>query len=148
MVIYTLQLCLYITSHTYVHITITLLYAFSAVHYCRLPVSTFIQFLPIPELIPFRLTPQIRNLLRPHSEGGQLRSCMVHSLRALRNSPDLLLCTMDIFVREPTLDWKVCVVSIAAGFKCVCSDRAIATRLECVCTYVVIVECVYVCTCM
>ena len=66
------------------------------------------QFLPIPELMPFRLTPQITNLLLPHSESGQLRSCMVHTLRALRNSPDLLINTMDIFVKEPSLDWKVC----------------------------------------
>ena len=33
---------------------------------------------------------------------------MVHTLRALRNSPELLLNTMDVFVKEPSLDWKVC----------------------------------------
>jgi len=67
-----------------------------------------VQFLPFPELMPFRLTPQISHLLLPHSESGQLRSCMVHTLRALRNSPELLLNTMDVFVKEPSLDWKVC----------------------------------------
>jgi DNA-dependent protein kinase catalytic subunit len=69
--------------------------------------GTATQFLPFPELMPFRLTPQITNLLLPHSEGGQLRSCMTHVLRALRNCPDLLLATMDIFVKEPLLDWRV-----------------------------------------
>ena len=67
-----------------------------------------VQFLHFPELMPFRLTPQISHLLLPHSESGQLRSCMVHTLRALRNSPELLLNTMDVFVKEPSLDWKVC----------------------------------------
>ena len=67
-----------------------------------------VQFLPFPELMPFRLTPQISHLLLPHLESGQLRSCMVHTLRALRNSPELLLNTMDVFVKEPSLDWKVC----------------------------------------
>ena len=68
-----------------------------------------LKFLPFPELMPFRLTPQITNLILPHSERGQLRStsCMTHVLRALRNSPGLLLCTMDIFVKEPLVDWKV-----------------------------------------
>ena len=33
---------------------------------------------------------------------------MVHTLRALHNSPELLLNTMDVFVKEPSLDWKVC----------------------------------------
>ena len=69
-----------------------------------------VQFLPFPELMPFRLTPQISHLLLPHSESGQLRSCMVHTLRALRNSPELLLNTMDVFVKEPSLDWKVCTL--------------------------------------
>ena len=58
--------------------------------------------------MPFRLTPQIINLLRPLTESGELRSCMIHTMRALRYSPDLLLNTMDVFVKEPSLDWKVC----------------------------------------
>ena len=69
--------------------------------------GTATQFLPIPELIPFRLTPQIVNLFSPPSESGQLRSCMVHVMRALRQSPYLLLNTMEVFVKEPSLDWKV-----------------------------------------
>lgn len=68
-----------------------------------------LQFLPIPELLPFRMTPQVTNLLLPHQELGQLRSCMVHVMRALRNSPTTILNTMDVFVKEPSLDWKVCL---------------------------------------
>ena len=65
------------------------------------------KFLPIPELIPFRLTRQIRNIMMPLQEKGFIESTMIHSLRALRNNCDLLLATMDIFVKEPSVDWKV-----------------------------------------
>jgi len=80
-----------------------------------------LQFLPFPELMPFRLTPQIINLLRPLSESGELRSCMSHTLRALRFSPDTLLNTMDVFVKEPSLDWKVGLYTahIIIDFYCV-----------------------------
>ncbi|XP_064405997.1 DNA-dependent protein kinase catalytic subunit-like isoform X2 [Halichondria panicea] len=68
--------------------------------------GTATQFLPIPELIPFRLTPQVMNLLLPHKGHGLLRSCMVHTLRALRHSSAPLLNTMDVFVKEPHLEWQ------------------------------------------
>ncbi|KAK9971873.1 hypothetical protein ABG768_025216 [Culter alburnus] len=64
------------------------------------------QFLPVPELMPFRLTRQFMNLMRPMAESGLIQSVMVHSLRAFRDDPDLLLNTMDVFVKEPSLDWK------------------------------------------
>lgn len=65
------------------------------------------QFLPVPELMPFRLTQQLVNLMQPLRESGLIQSVMVHSLRAYRAEPDLLLNTMDVFVKEPLLDWKV-----------------------------------------
>ncbi|XP_069007483.1 DNA-dependent protein kinase catalytic subunit [Embiotoca jacksoni] len=64
------------------------------------------QFLPVPELMPFRLTPQFVNLMQPLKESGLIQGIMVHSLRAYRAEPDLLLNTMDVFVKEPLLDWK------------------------------------------
>lgn len=64
------------------------------------------QFLPIPELMPFRLTPQILNLMLPMKESGLIYITMVHGLRVFRLDPDLLLSTMDVFVKEPLLDWK------------------------------------------
>ncbi|MEQ2271556.1 hypothetical protein XENORESO_006021, partial [Xenotaenia resolanae] len=64
------------------------------------------QFLPVPELMPFRLTQQLVNLMKPLKESGLIQSTMVHSLRAYRAEPDLLLSTMDVFVKEPSLDWK------------------------------------------
>ncbi|GCB83506.1 hypothetical protein scyTo_0024276, partial [Scyliorhinus torazame] len=64
-------------------------------------------FLAVPELMPFRLTHQFLNLMLPMKESGLLYSTMVHGLRAFRLDPDLLLSTMDVFVKEPSLDWKV-----------------------------------------
>uniref|UniRef100_A0A8D3CWJ1 DNA-dependent protein kinase catalytic subunit n=1 Tax=Scophthalmus maximus TaxID=52904 RepID=A0A8D3CWJ1_SCOMX len=64
------------------------------------------QFLPVPELMPFRLTKQFVNLMQPLKESGLIQGVMVHSLRAFRAQPDLLLNTMDVFVKEPSLDWK------------------------------------------
>ncbi|XP_023688567.2 DNA-dependent protein kinase catalytic subunit isoform X1 [Paramormyrops kingsleyae] len=64
------------------------------------------QFLPVPEMMPFRLTRQFLNLMQPMHETDLIHSIMVHSLRAYRADPDLLLNTMDVFVKEPSLDWK------------------------------------------
>ncbi|XP_036089192.1 DNA-dependent protein kinase catalytic subunit [Rousettus aegyptiacus] len=64
------------------------------------------QFLPVPELMPFRLTRQFINLLLPMKETGVMYSVMVHALRAFRSHPDLLTTTMDVFVKEPSFDWK------------------------------------------
>ncbi|XP_024136141.1 DNA-dependent protein kinase catalytic subunit isoform X1 [Oryzias melastigma] len=64
------------------------------------------QFLAVPELMPFRLTQQFVNLMQPLKESGLIQSIMVHSLRAYRAEPDLLLNTMDVFIKEPCLDWK------------------------------------------
>ncbi|KAG9478931.1 hypothetical protein GDO78_012545 [Eleutherodactylus coqui] len=68
--------------------------------------GTATQFLPVPELMPFRLTRQIVNLMLPLKETGLFDSVMVHALRAYRTNPDLLISTMDVFVKEPSLDWK------------------------------------------
>ncbi|XP_056377813.1 DNA-dependent protein kinase catalytic subunit isoform X2 [Hyla sarda] len=68
--------------------------------------GTATQFLPVPELMPFRLTRQIINLMLPLKETGLFDSVMVHALRAFRRNPDLLISTMDVFVKEPSLDWK------------------------------------------
>lgn len=69
----------------------------------------FSQFLAVPELMPFRLTQQFVNLMQPLKESGLIQSIMAHSLRAYRAEPDLLLNTMDVFVKEPSLDWKVSI---------------------------------------
>ncbi|KAF5289822.1 hypothetical protein FQA39_LY14977 [Lamprigera yunnana] len=63
------------------------------------------QILPIPELVPFRLTPHLLNLLEPLNEQGLLQESMIHCLRAFRKNFDILLATISVFIKEPSLDW-------------------------------------------
>lgn len=57
--------------------------------------------------MPFRLTPQYLQLLNPLKEKGIYEATMVHTLSALQSKSELLFNVMDIFIKEPTLDWKV-----------------------------------------
>ncbi|KAM7297934.1 DNA-dependent protein kinase catalytic subunit [Ixodes scapularis] len=63
------------------------------------------QFLPIPELMPFRLSPQYLGLLEPLGKEGPLASAMQDALRALRAGAESILDVLDVFVQEPTVDW-------------------------------------------
>lgn len=67
--------------------------------------GTATQILPVPELVPFRLTPHIISLMEPLKERGQFRESMIHSLRALKANHNSLLATMNVFIEEPSLDW-------------------------------------------
>eukprot|EP00123_Amoebidium_parasiticum_P007379 comp18080_c0_seq1/m.18697 comp18080_c0_seq1/g.18697 ORF comp18080_c0_seq1/g.18697 comp18080_c0_seq1/m.18697 type:complete len:745 (-) comp18080_c0_seq1:259-2493(-) len=62
--------------------------------------------LPVPELVPFRLTQQIVNVLHPHGTQGLMRSTMVAALRAMQAKRQLLLRVMHVFVNEPLLEWE------------------------------------------
>lgn len=55
----------------------------------------------VPELVPFRLTPQILELLRPFTERDLLATIMTHAMRALRDDRGPILACMDIFVHKP-----------------------------------------------
>lgn len=63
------------------------------------------EFLPLPELVPFRLTPQIIQVFSPLNESGWLKQTMIDSLRVLRENPSVLLAMLEVFVLEPCLDW-------------------------------------------
>ncbi|XP_014474036.1 PREDICTED: DNA-dependent protein kinase catalytic subunit-like [Dinoponera quadriceps] len=56
---------------------------------------------PVPELVPFRLTPQILELLQPFTEKHLLSTIMTHVMRALRDDKGPILACMDIFVHKP-----------------------------------------------
>ena len=57
--------------------------------------------LTIPELIPFRLTPQIQQLIEPYSLKGHMK----HALYALKRNKSIILDTCTIFIKEPLLEW-------------------------------------------
>ncbi|XP_063698060.1 DNA-dependent protein kinase catalytic subunit-like [Culicoides brevitarsis] len=61
--------------------------------------------LPIPELIPFRLTPQMQVALEPIGVFGQLERCMIHAMRCLRAEQKILKSCMDLFVKEAISEW-------------------------------------------
>ncbi|XP_064478548.1 DNA-dependent protein kinase catalytic subunit-like [Ornithodoros turicata] len=63
------------------------------------------QFLPVPELMPFRLTPQYLSLTDPLRQHGGYSCSMQHVLRVLRSNRQTLLNVLDVFVKEPTVDW-------------------------------------------
>ncbi|KAG0205959.1 hypothetical protein BGX33_007637 [Mortierella sp. NVP41] len=62
--------------------------------------------LPVPELVPFRLTRQLEAFLNPLGSKGLLEHPMVCIMKALQSKRDVILNTMDIFVKEPLLDWR------------------------------------------
>ncbi|EFC47806.1 DNA dependent protein kinase catalytic subunit [Naegleria gruberi] len=74
------------------------------------------EILPVPELMPFRLTRQMLAIFSPISTTlddfanenvgtGLLFESMVHCMRALHNNRHILLNTMDVFIKEPLVDW-------------------------------------------
>jgi DNA-dependent protein kinase catalytic subunit len=68
--------------------------------------------LPIPELMPIRLTRQLVKLNAPLEQNGILEATMIHTLNALRENNDLLMCMLDVFIKEPSIDWIVSICLI------------------------------------
>lgn len=67
--------------------------------------GTATTLLPVPELIPCRITPQFRGVFGPLGVDAAMRGPMTRALSSLRDIRAVLFCLMDVFVREPTLDW-------------------------------------------
>jgi DNA-dependent protein kinase catalytic subunit len=66
------------------------------------------EILPVPEIVPFRMTRQITSLMGPlyqRNEESIFSKSMTHCLIALRKQKELLLNIMDVFVREPLVEW-------------------------------------------
>jgi DNA-dependent protein kinase catalytic subunit len=63
-------------------------------------------FLAVPELVPFRLTRQFVEAMGPLGVDGHFTSAMRLCLSAVRNNKHLLLNTMDVFVKEPLINWQ------------------------------------------
>jgi len=71
------------------------------------------EVLPVPELAPFRLTRQLESFLSPLGTKGLLENSMVCIMKALQTKKDVILNTMDVFVKEPLLDWRKFAVNQA-----------------------------------
>ena len=64
------------------------------------------EVLPVPELVPFRLTRQIELLLSPLGSAVLLQGAMVKIMTAFRENQHRLLTFLNIFVTEPLCEWK------------------------------------------
>ncbi|KAI8075324.1 hypothetical protein BC940DRAFT_249003 [Gongronella butleri] len=64
------------------------------------------ELLPVPEMMPFRLTRQLVGVLEPLGITGILEVAMTHILDGIISEKEVLLNVMDVFVKEPLLDWK------------------------------------------
>ncbi|XP_053670241.1 DNA-dependent protein kinase catalytic subunit-like [Anopheles nili] len=74
--------------------------------------------LPVPELVPFRLTPQLVGVMDPMRLPGELQTCHLYTLQCLRDSRKLLRACLEVFIREPTVDW----LRAAREWKCQNTD--------------------------
>lgn len=61
--------------------------------------------LSVPEVVPFRLTPIIKNSLGISGLEGIFAQSCNYTLGALRNHADVLLSLLETFVHDPLLDW-------------------------------------------
>ncbi|KAG5673262.1 hypothetical protein PVAND_003325 [Polypedilum vanderplanki] len=61
--------------------------------------------LGIAELIPFRLTPHFVSVLYPMEINGLLKENMNHTLKCYRDHRETIVVCLEVFVKEPTLDW-------------------------------------------
>ncbi|KAI8997006.1 hypothetical protein BDB01DRAFT_840542 [Pilobolus umbonatus] len=75
------------------------------------------ELLPVPELVPFRMTPQLVGVLEPLGICNLLETPMINLLSAIQANKDLLLNTMTVFVKEPSLDWKKAAIKYSKSKK-------------------------------
>mmetsp|Transcript_24271 Transcript_24271/g.35577 ORF Transcript_24271/g.35577 Transcript_24271/m.35577 type:complete len:261 (-) Transcript_24271:115-897(-) len=63
--------------------------------------------LPVPELIPFRLTGQLRSLFTPLDGTNLLRHYMVETLSGIRGEDgrSALCNALEVYVNDPVVDW-------------------------------------------
>ncbi|RHY38057.1 hypothetical protein DYB34_005550, partial [Aphanomyces astaci] len=62
--------------------------------------------LPVPELVPFRYTKQLRGVLQPHDASLLLQQDLAAVLDALRGQQQRIDSVMRVFLKEPLLEWQ------------------------------------------
>lgn len=63
--------------------------------------------LPIPEKVPFRLTPDIIDGFGITKTEGVFRRCCEHTLRVLRENKDLVMTIIDVLKHDPLRVWVI-----------------------------------------
>jgi phosphatidylinositol kinase/protein kinase (PI-3 family) len=54
--------------------------------------------------------------MSPIDTAGLFRATMIRTMNALRENSDLLLSTMDVFIKEPLMEWMVRVLRFSQWF--------------------------------
>ncbi|EKX50321.1 hypothetical protein GUITHDRAFT_104130 [Guillardia theta CCMP2712] len=73
--------------------------------------------LPIPELVPFRMTPQFLGILHPVDGKGSMKHTMARVLQTLRGSRTALLNLLSLFAKDPVLSLMIDVDDIVKDVK-------------------------------
>lgn len=61
--------------------------------------------LQVPEIVPFRLTSHFVDVLEPMGIEGMIKKNMQYALKCLRDHSEIILICLEVFVKEPSLDW-------------------------------------------
>ena len=62
--------------------------------------------LPRPEVIPFRLTPNMLDAFGPTGADGMYTGALTESMRTLRKNRDTLLSVLEPFLNDPVINFK------------------------------------------
>lgn len=62
--------------------------------------------LPRPEVIPFRLTPNMLDAFGPTGAEGTFSGGLITAMKTLRDNRDILLSVLEPFLKDPVIDWK------------------------------------------
>ena len=62
--------------------------------------------LPKPEVVPFRLSPNMLDAFGPVGADGAFTGGMISAMTTLRNNRDILLSVLEPFIKDPIIDWK------------------------------------------
>jgi serine-protein kinase ATM len=63
------------------------------------------RLLPVPELVPFRLTADIIDGMGVAGTEGVFRRCSEETLRVLRESADIIRTVLEVFKYDPLHSW-------------------------------------------
>ena len=62
--------------------------------------------MPRPEVVPFRLTPNMIDAFGPTGAEGAYSGGLVVAMSTLRDNRDTLLSVLEPFLKDPVIDWK------------------------------------------
>jgi ataxia telangiectasia mutated family protein len=65
------------------------------------------KLLPVPETVPFRMTPNIVDGMGSSGTTGVFQRCAEETLRVLRDGSDVIMTVLEVFKHDPLHSWFV-----------------------------------------